>query len=70
MSLAKELLSGWAPALRVVEVRSATKGRFEVSLDGDLIFSKIATNRHARPGEVSTEVERRLGKRLAWRQKG
>ena len=27
-------------------------GRFEVTLDGDLIFSKAALKRHAEPGEI------------------
>ena len=47
MSLAAEILDGWAPSLRVVELRSGTKGRFEVSLDGELVFSKAALGRHA-----------------------
>ena len=68
MRLADELLSGWAPILKVVQLASGTKGRFEVTLDGELIFSKELLNRHANPGEVSAEVERRLGPRLDWRQ--
>jgi len=28
-------------------------GRFEVSVDGDLIYSKLQTSRHADPGEVA-----------------
>ncbi|UCD40756.1 MAG: Rdx family protein [Chloroflexota bacterium] len=28
-------------------------GRFEVSVNGDLIYSKLQTNRHADPGEVA-----------------
>ena len=69
MSLADELLSGWAPILRGVELRSGTKGRFEVTLDGELLFSKSSLGRHANRGEVAEAVERRLGKRLAWREK-
>ena len=68
MSLADELLSGWAPILRGVELKSGTKGRFEVTLDGEVIFSKESLKRHANPGEVSREIERRLGPRLEWRQ--
>jgi predicted Rdx family selenoprotein len=69
VSLADELLSGWAPILRGVELVSGTKGRFEVTVDGELIFSKASLNRHAKPGEISAEVERRLGPRLEWRNK-
>lgn len=28
-------------------------GKFEVSVDGDLVYSKLQTNRHAEPGEVA-----------------
>ena len=37
------------------------KGRFEVILDGELIFSKAALGRHAEPGEVAGLVRDRLG---------
>jgi len=36
-------------------------GRFEVVLDGDLLFSKAALKRHAEPGEVRDLVAARLG---------
>jgi len=36
-------------------------GRFEVTLDGDLIFSKAALERHAAPGEITGKVRERLG---------
>jgi selT/selW/selH-like putative selenoprotein len=69
VSLANELLAGWAPVLHGVALRTGTKGRFEVSLDGELIFSKASAGRHAEQGEVRSEVERRIGKPLDWRQK-
>jgi selenoprotein W-related protein len=31
-------------------------GRFEVSVNGGLVYSKLATGRHADPGEVLTAV--------------
>lgn len=68
MSLADELLSGWAPILRGVALTTGTKGRFEVTLDGEVIFSKASLQRHANVGEVSAAIERRLGPRLDWRQ--
>lgn len=68
MSLANELLNGWAPILRTVELRSGNTGRFEVTLDGELVFSKASLKRHPRPGEVAAEFERRLGRPLAWRK--
>jgi predicted Rdx family selenoprotein len=68
VSLAGELLDGWAPVMRGVELRSGTKGKFEVTLDGEVIFSKEALGRHAEPGEIRAAVERRLGKPLTWRK--
>jgi selT/selW/selH-like putative selenoprotein len=68
VSLATELLSAWAPIMRSVELRSGTSGRFEVTLDGELIFSKVALKRHPRPKEISDEFEKRIGKPLEWRQ--
>jgi len=39
----------------------STGGRFEVTLDDELIFSKASIGRHAEPGEVVGEVRARLG---------
>jgi predicted Rdx family selenoprotein len=69
VSLANEILDRWAPIMRGVELRSGDKGRFEVSLDGLLIFSKSELKRHANPGEIATAFEQRLGRRLDWREK-
>jgi selenoprotein W-related protein len=35
-----------------IELRSSSGGVFEVTVDGRLVFSKKALNRHAEPGEV------------------
>lgn len=37
-------------------------GRFEVELDGELIYSKLATQRHAEPGEIEGLVAERLSR--------
>jgi predicted Rdx family selenoprotein len=68
VSLATEVLVGWAPILRGVELKTGSTGRFEVSLDGELVFSKAQLKRHANPGEVMAAFERRLGRPLAWRK--
>ena len=39
----------------------SSRGRFEVTLDGDLIFSKAALGRHAQPGEIAGLVRDRIG---------
>jgi selenoprotein W-related protein len=40
-------------------------GRFEVSLDGELLYSKAASGRHAQPGEISDRFRDRVGPELA-----
>jgi selT/selW/selH-like putative selenoprotein len=46
-----------------VRLVQASGGLFEVSVDGQLVFSKKATRRHATPGEVVQAIERlRAGK--------
>lgn len=46
-----------------VEVRlvQSSGGLFEVMVDGQLVFSKKATRRHAAPGEVVQAIERLRG---------
>ena len=68
MSLAGEVLSRWAPIMRAVELVSGSSGRFEVTLDGELVFSKKAVGRFPRPGEVAGQFEKKLGPALEWRQ--
>ncbi len=54
-------MQGWAPILSGVDLIPGSKGRFEVILDGELIFSKAALGRHAEPGEVVGLVRERIG---------
>jgi selT/selW/selH-like putative selenoprotein len=68
VSLASELLSRWAPIMRVVELQSGSGGRFEISLDGELLFSKVSTGRFPKAGEVARLFESKLGPPLAWRE--
>lgn len=68
MSLASEVLSRWAPIMRAVELESGSNGRFEVSLDGELVFSKKSAGRFPKPGEVAALFEQKLGPALDWRQ--
>lgn len=44
-----------------LELLPSGKGRFEVTLDDDLIFSKAALGRHAEAGEIVAIVRQRLG---------
>ncbi|MBI1966589.1 MAG: hypothetical protein HYS40_01240 [Gemmatimonadetes bacterium] len=48
--MAAEIRSTFPDAeVRLIE---SSGGRFEVEVDGRLVFSKSALNRHAEPGEV------------------
>lgn len=61
LALTRELLDGWVHRLSEVRLIPSSGGRFEVTLDGALIFSKAALDRHAEPNEVARLVEERLG---------
>ena len=39
----------------------SSKGRFEIMLDDELVFSKAELGRHAEPGEVAGLLEQKLG---------
>jgi selT/selW/selH-like putative selenoprotein len=54
--------------MRAVELVSASNGRFDISLDGELVFSKKASGRFPKPGEVAGHFEKKLGPALDWRQ--
>jgi selenoprotein W-related protein len=45
-----------------VELVPSSGGRFEVSLNGTLLFSKAALGRHAEPGEALALIGRALRK--------
>ena len=61
VGLTDELLTGWAPSIEHIELHPSSKGRFEVTLDGELIFSKAALGRHAEPGEIAAIVREKVG---------
>lgn len=54
-------MTGWANVLERVDLLASSKGRFEVVLDGETIFSKAELGRHAEPGEVAALVRERIG---------
>ena len=58
-------MQGWAPIIETIELIPASNGRFEVTLDGELIFSKKALGRHATPGEIADLVRARVGPEIA-----
>lgn len=47
-----ELLQAFEPDLKQVALIPSDGGRFEVTVDETLVYSKLQTGRHAEPGEV------------------
>jgi selT/selW/selH-like putative selenoprotein len=50
-----------------VSLRSGSQGRFEVTLDDRLIFSKAKLGRFPKAGEIRELAEPALGPPIAWR---
>jgi predicted Rdx family selenoprotein len=50
-----------------VSLKSGTKGRFEVTLDDRLLFSKANLRRFPRDGEITGLMQETLGPPLDWR---
>jgi selenoprotein W-related protein len=55
-----ELLTKYEFQLDSVTIIPSDGGRFEVTLDGELIFSKKALGRHAEPGEIAALLADKL----------
>jgi selT/selW/selH-like putative selenoprotein len=50
-----------------LSLRSGSKGRFEVTLDDRLIFSKLQSHRFPKAGEIIKLAQPMLGPPLDWR---
>ncbi|MGI8608067.1 MAG: SelT/SelW/SelH family protein [Candidatus Dormibacteria bacterium] len=61
VGLTDELLEKWAPIIAEINLKPGKGGVFEVTLDGELIYSKKDFKRHANPGEIAGLVEARIG---------
>ena len=55
-----ELLENFESAIQSITLVPSEGGRFEVSVNGKLIYSKLQTRRHAEPGEVESLVQKFL----------
>ena len=47
-----ELLKDFEPEIGSVTLVPSDGGRFEITVNGTLLYSKLQTGRHAEPGEV------------------
>lgn len=61
MSLADELLKNYEHMLEELTLVPSDGGRFEVTVNGQLLFSKLSTHRHAEAGEVLGLVRKLVG---------
>ena len=52
MSAASDILYNYQHIVDTLTMTTGEKGVFDVTVDGDLIYSKHETGRHANPGEV------------------
>jgi selenoprotein W-related protein len=60
VSLSNELLKTFEPEIDSVSLIPSDGGRFEVTLNGKLIYSKLKTGRHVEPGEVVGLVNKNI----------
>ena len=61
MSLAEELLKQYEHLIEGISLVPSDEGRFEVKVNGQLLYSKLETHRHAEPGEVLGLVRKIVG---------
>ena len=61
MSLTDELLKHYEHLVEEIKLIPSDGGRFEVSVNGQLLYSKLETRRHAEPGEVLRLVRKMVG---------
>jgi predicted Rdx family selenoprotein len=52
VSAAKDLLTNYQHVIDTLTLDTGAKGVFDVEVDGEMLYSKHATGRHAEPGEV------------------
>jgi selenoprotein W-related protein len=52
VSLASDLLQNFEPEIESVTLVPSDGGRYEITVDETLVYSKLQTGRHAEAGEV------------------
>ena len=61
MSLTEELLKNYEDVIENITLVPSEGGRFEVTVNGQLLYSKLNLHRHAEPGEVLGLVRKMVG---------
>jgi len=61
VSLTGELLRHYEHVIEEIKLIPSDEGRFEVTVNGQLLFSKLQSHRHAEAGEVVGLVRKLVG---------
>jgi selenoprotein W-related protein len=56
-----DLLKHYEHLVEEIKLIPSDGGKFEVTVNGQLLYSKVATHRHAEPGEVLGLVRKIVG---------
>lgn len=62
MSLTNDLLHELEPEIESIRLVPSDGGRYEISVNDKLVYSKLETGRHAEPGEVLHLVQKLVKK--------
>jgi selenoprotein W-related protein len=52
VGLATELLQQFEDSIEAISLTPSDGGRFEITVNDTLVYSKLKTGRHAQPGEI------------------
>jgi selenoprotein W-related protein len=58
--LTADLLKEIEPEVAEITLIPSEGGRYEITVDGKLVYSKLQTGRHAEPGEVMKLVKKSI----------
>jgi len=61
VSLTDELFKQYEHLIEEIKLIPSDGGKFEVNVNGQLLYSKLALHRHAEPGEVLGLVRKLVG---------
>ncbi len=61
MSAVSDILTSYQHVITDLKLVTGTSGVFDVTVDGDTIYSKHDTGRHAEPGEVLARFRDKIG---------
>lgn len=55
-----ELVKHFEPEIETITLVPSDGGRFEISVNDKLVYSKLETHRHAEKGEVTLQIKKLL----------